>query len=365
MRRALLALFVLGCGGRTGIPVPDAEPTGDSAVTETADASDSDLPDTSIEDAEPDVPVTEVGCSTDAECDDGIACTRDVCDAAVGLCRNIPLDARCDDGLFCTGVERCDIALGCQRTPRNCSDPIACTVDTCSEATKSCVFTPNDGLCPVSHTCDTKLGCQARAIAHTQTDLYEIRLPSGVVTKIGPTSGTLTDVALHPMGTLYGVRFDGLCVVDLKTGSCGSITPLSGSPVGLDSSLDGTLYGAAGTQVYSINRTTGMTTTVARFPAPFSASGDLAFLSSGRLLGTARGGGGAAEDVLVEFDLKTATGRVIGRTGFNCIWGLAAYGTTLYGLTCEGRVLRIDPNNATSVELSRLSGVEFWGATAR
>ena len=142
------------------------------------------------------------------------------------------------------------------------------------------------------------------------------------------------------------------------------VTGLSGSPVGLDAAPDGTLYGAAGTIVYSINRTTGTTTTVARFPAGLQASGDLAFLSTGRLLGTARGSASSTNDTLVEFDLKTGNGAALGRTGFNCIWGLAAYGPTLYGLTCEGRVLRIDPNNAASVELSKVS-VEFWGATAR
>ncbi len=362
MRRAAVALLLLGCGGRTGLSVPESfeVASGDSAM-ESETSLDTGLEDTSVVD---DAPLTDVGCATDAECDDGISCTRDVCDVDVGRCRNVPIDALCDDGSFCTGDERCVVGVGCMTTPRGCTDPIACTVDRCDEAGRRCVHEPNDALCPVSHGCDVMLGCQARAIAHTDTDLYEIRLPSGIVKKIGPTTGTLTDVALHPMGTLYGVRFDGLCVVDTKTGSCGSLTPLSGSPVGLDFGPDGTLYGAAGSIVYSVNRTTGMTTTVARFPSPTQASGDLAFLSSGRLLGTARGTGGP-DDLLVEFDLKTGTGRTLGRTGFRCIWGLAAYGTTLYGLTCEGRVLQINTANGSSSELSRLAGTEFWGATAR
>jgi hypothetical protein len=362
VRAALLAALLLGCGSRTGIGVPESFETAvDSAVDGADSALDTFVEDTFIDDA----PLTEVGCTTDLECDDRVPCTRDVCDVAAGRCRNIPVDSECDDRVFCNGVERCDAVAGCVPTaPPNCSDPVTCTVDRCDEATRSCAHTANDALCPVSHTCDLMLGCQARAIAHTQSDLYEIRLPSGVINKIGPTTGTLTDVALHPMGTLYGVRFDGLCVVDSKTAKCGPVTPISGSPVGLDFAPDGTLYGAAGSIVYSVNRTTGMTTTVARFPAGMQASGDLAFLSTGRLLGTATGTGGP-DDFLVEFDLKTGTGKPLGRTGFDCIWGLAAYGTTLYGLTCEGRVLRINPDNASSTELSRLSGVEFWGATAR
>ncbi len=350
----------MGCGARTGPGIEEFEtPATDSGVTDSNVEPDTELPDTFIPE---DAPLTDVGCTSDRECDDGIACTDDLCDPTVGRCRNVPVHARCDDGLFCTGDERCDAARGCVTTPRNCSDPISCTIDTCNEATKSCVRTPDDKLCPVSHGCDAMLGCQARAIAHTRTDLYEIRLPSGVVNKIGPTTGTLTDVALHPDGTLYGVRFDGLCEIDLKTGGCKTpVRSLSGNPVGLDFSPDGMLYGAAGTNVYSINRTTGVTTNVATYPTGMSASGDLAFVGS-RMLGTATSGSG--DDSLVEFNLATRTGRSLGRTGFRCIWGLAAYGPTLYGLTCEGRVISIDPITAKSKELSRISA-EFWGATAR
>ena len=367
-RKAVLltVLMTLGCGARTslnldeyGQATPDSE-VADSAITDSVVPVDTALPDTLvIEDA----PLTEVGCTSAAECDDGIDCTQDVCDPDARRCRNVPIHTRCDDGLFCTGEERCDVAKGCFNIPRNCADPVACTVDTCDEAKKECVRTPDDKLCPISHGCDAILGCQARAIAHTETDLYEIRLPSGVVTKIGPTTRTLTDVALHPDGTLIGVRFDGFCTIDLKTGACSSpVTPISGNPVGLDFAPSGTLYGAAGTIVYSINRTTGMTTTVANYPTGMTASGDLAFVGS-RMLGTANASG-MGGDALVEFDLTTKTAKTLGRTGFRCIWGLAAYGPTLYGLTCEGRVLSIDPMTGASKELSRIMA-EFWGATAR
>lgn len=365
MRLVFAAILAIGCGGRTGLIVDENEygPANDGAVVDSGALATDGATD-SATDSALDVPLTDVGCSSDRECDDGIGCTRDVCDLAAGRCRNIPDDVVCDDKLFCTGDERCDPTKGCVTTPRVCADTVICTEDRCDEASKRCLHDPNDALCPISHGCDLTLGCQARAIAHSPTDLYEIRLPSGVVSKIGATSGSLTDVALHPTGALYGVKFEGLCIVNLKTGACGMVTPLSGSPVALDAAPDGTLYGAAGSIVYSINRTTGATTTVARFPSGYQASGDLAFLSTGRLLGTARGGTATALDALVELDLKTATGKVLGNTGYRCVWGLAAYGPTLYGLTCEGRVIRIDPSTGASVELSRVD-VEFWGATAR
>lgn len=358
MHRALVALAALsiGCGARTALLEPEVT---DAAADTAADVAVDSAPDTALE---PDVVVsTDVGCSSDAECDDGVSCTRDFCSA--GLCAHQPLDVRCDDGLFCTGDEKCDVIKGCYTVPRGCADPIGCTDDRCDEATRSCTHLPNDVLCPISHTCDPLLGCQARAIAHSPTDLYEIRLPSGVVKLIGPTTGTLTDIALHPSGTLYGVRTDGLCEIDLKTGSCiTSVIPLPSNPVGLDAAPDGTLYGAAGTRVYAIDRKTGATTDVATFPAGWTASGDVAFVGT-RMLITARGAS-AADDALLEFSLATGTGKVLGRTGYRCIWGVAAYGPTLYGLTCEGRVLSIDPNTGKSTELSK-AAVEFWGATAR
>ena len=50
--------------------------------------------------------------------------------------------------------------------------------------------------------------------------------------------------------------------------------------------------------------------------------------------------------------------------GFTCIWGLAAYGPTLYGLTCEGRILSIDTTTGKGAQLNKVS-TAFWGASAR
>ncbi|MGZ5968163.1 MAG: hypothetical protein ACXWP4_10895 [Polyangiales bacterium] len=366
MRSAGCGIAVLmlstACGARTGphVDEPPAETSVvDSSSSETS-AVDSAIEDTAVDTA-PDAILSDVGCMTDAECDDKIDCTEDRCDLSVGLCRHAPFDVRCDDGLFCTGVERCDLAKGCVTTPRNCADPIACTHDLCDEATNSCVHDPDDALCPVSHVCDPVLGCQARAIAHSQTDLYEIRLPSGIVKKIGPTTMKLTDVALQPDGTFYGIDFTSICALDIKTGSCtGASVPVSGNIVGLDSAPDGRLFGAGDTRVYVIDPKTGLETAVATLPTGLTASGDIAFVGT-RMLVTARGG---LSDILVEIDPKTGAGKSLGNIGYSCVWGLAGYGPTLYGLTCEGRVLRIDPVTGKGTQLTKVD-VKFWGATAR
>ncbi len=51
------------------------------------------------------------GCLLDADCADGVECTRDLC--LFGRCENEADDSRCIDGEFCNGEEYCDPAVGC------------------------------------------------------------------------------------------------------------------------------------------------------------------------------------------------------------------------------------------------------------
>lgn len=298
------------------------------------------------------------------DCDDGVACTKDQCVA--GACVHTPVHALCNDGLACDGVEICDPSVGCVSPGLSCDDGVACTVDACAEPKGACSSTPSDALCPVSHTCDpTEGGCSALAFAHSMNQLVEVRLPSGKANPIGPFgAGNVTDIALAADGTLYALTFTSLLVVDKKTAKTTPVVGVKGvmDAVGMDASPDGLLYVAAGNGVLRLDPAVGAVTKVASFPAGTTASGDLAFLE-GRLLGTANQGATSA-DLLVEIDLVTGAGSVIGNTGFDCIWGLAAYGSLLYGLTCNGQVLSIDPASGTASILST-PGIAFWGASAR
>jgi hypothetical protein len=109
-------------------------------------------------------PTTAYGgpCIDDAECSDGIDCTTDVCDPTLGLCRFTANDSLCDDGVFCNGIERCNPRLGCRPgPPKSCSDSTPCTIDTCDEATRSCVQKPRDvdGDGDVDANCDPGHDC--------------------------------------------------------------------------------------------------------------------------------------------------------------------------------------------------------------
>lgn len=76
-------------------------------------------------------------------CDDGVACTRDICEAD---CRNEPDPTRCPE-VACVAYA-CDRTAGCvvsQLDPTACDDGNPCTADTCTE--KGCAHTSIEGAC--------------------------------------------------------------------------------------------------------------------------------------------------------------------------------------------------------------------------
>jgi len=82
-------------------------------------------------------------------CNDGNACTTDLCDPTAG-CQHPAVN--CDDGNACT-TDSCSPAQGCQHAPVNCDDGDICTTDGCNftagcthAAIPNCAPRPND-LC--------------------------------------------------------------------------------------------------------------------------------------------------------------------------------------------------------------------------
>ncbi len=117
-------------------------------------------------------------CSTNADCNDGDACTTDVC--SNGQCSNTPINCNdgnacttdscsggacfndpitCNDGNACT-TDSCNSSSGCVFTPINCDDGSLCTTDSCSNGV--CSNTPincNDGDPCTSDSCNPSTGC--------------------------------------------------------------------------------------------------------------------------------------------------------------------------------------------------------------
>ena len=69
-------------------------------------------------------------------CDDGIACTADICQPATGCTHISAPGLACDDGNTCTTDDACDAKGGCIGGHAvECSDADPCTIDSCSPAT--------------------------------------------------------------------------------------------------------------------------------------------------------------------------------------------------------------------------------------
>jgi hypothetical protein len=246
--------------------------------------------------------------------------------------------------------------------PRVCSDSIACTAERCDEFGNACVTEPDDRLCPISHRCDAMRGCIARVLATDRRNLYEVELPTAVVRPIGGTRAVVTDLALAPDRSLYGVGMDALYGVDARTGLATPIVRIMGDFTALDAAPDGTLYAGAGAELVSIDPMTGAVRAIATYPAGYEASGDIAAYGT-ELLASARAMFNG-EDSLVAFDVAAGSSRIVGPTGFRCVYGLAAFGTTLYGLTCEGQIVILDADTGQGRQIAGTS-INFYGATAR
>ena len=71
-------------------------------------------------------------CASNADCDDGIACTTNRCTGA-HVCEFVPAHAYCNDGQFCNGNEVCNATAGCQPGEPPCADGL------CDEVNDECL----------------------------------------------------------------------------------------------------------------------------------------------------------------------------------------------------------------------------------
>jgi len=111
-------------------------------------------------------------CTSNADCNDGITCTIDTCNA--GKCSNVvnpnccTQNSDCNDGNLCTS-DTCNVAsgvcssapiAGCCRVNSDCSDGKACTADVCNVSSNTCSSTViagccGNGKCEVGEDCST------------------------------------------------------------------------------------------------------------------------------------------------------------------------------------------------------------------
>lgn len=303
-------------------------------------------------------------CRDDGDCHDDLDCTEERCEGR--RCVRVPRDERCDDDRFCT-IDRCRPGVGCVSQPNPCSDGVNCTEDRCDERLDRCEHAPQVARCPLSNRCDPVEGCVARALVHDSDALYEVDLPGGAIRTLAPAELTFTDLALHPDGTAYAINRRSLFELDQQTGLVRFLANLDDGNVALDVAPEGSLVTAGDTTVARVDRFSGVAEPFAALPPGLFTSGDIAFVG-GRMLLTATDTPGTSvgtDDLLMEVPREGGVLVAVGDVGFPCVWGLAPFGDRLFGFTCQGRLLEIDPDSGAARELASLGGRRFGGAAAR
>ena len=122
--------------------------------------------------------VPDIDCTSNEDCDDGMACTSDYCDTTGGnnTCYYLVNDALCDGYNACTSPKACIPGVGCiDRDPPSCNDYIDCTADACDSETGSCTHEPRSNLCNDNNTCtvdycDVLQGCSTVALSNVGCD---------------------------------------------------------------------------------------------------------------------------------------------------------------------------------------------------
>jgi len=79
-------------------------------------------------------------------------------------------DAECDDGAFCDGAESCVAGVCAKGSQVTCEDGQACTFDLCDEQHDSCRSLPDHSLCPSGELCGAGAGCHAAPECAFDTD---------------------------------------------------------------------------------------------------------------------------------------------------------------------------------------------------
>jgi hypothetical protein len=176
--------------------------------------------------------------------------------------------------------------------------------------------------------------------------LYLADTSTGSLTYVGDyTDGDMSDIAVAPDGSMYGVADSGDTFVRIDPGTAQTtyVGDTGEFINGLVVTPNGTIYGSGGggffsggESIFTIDPNTGVATIVGDTDG-FESAGDLAGGSPRPLF--------LGSDVLARVDEKTGEGTAIGSTQIPCLYGLADTPSGLFGGTCEGELIRIDPGS--------------------
>jgi len=191
-------------------------------------------------------------------------------------------------------------------------------------------------------------------------EVGEVDELTGSYTQVALTP-TFTDIALSPKEQLFGITFSQLYSVDLDSGINNYVGNLGKSLNALGFSNDGILYGAGGSNFYSIDTSSGAASQISSISG-FSSSGDIVFDAARDLFWATSTG-----DSLWSIK-RDGVGTKIGDIGYGAVYGLA-FGDdkTLFGYTADQDQLAINLGTGTGTFVRKISGLnsqQIWGAAS-
>lgn len=227
--------------------------------------------------------------------------------------------------------------------------------------------------------------------AHSDSALFSVDPAMRTVRMVGmfrfPTDGnnhSMTDLAVTADGTITGVTQDALYNIDPDTAECTLIRSLPATntrvfvgltwlPVGTLGASQTTevlLGGATDGTLWRIDPATGRTSAAGTLTSGWGISGDMVSIAGAETYATVRRTTGTTtSDTLVTLNFTTSSsGSISARmtmvgtiTGYQSIYGLGYWRSTLYGFTRAGHLITINVRTAAGTDVS-MPTMQFSGA---
>lgn len=180
----------------------------------------------------------------------------------------------------------------------------------------------------------------------------------------------ITDIAITSDNRIVGITEERAYVLDAESGAATEIAdfPWLADQNALDALADGRLLVGGETALIAVDPDTGDKTSEGTMGGGRVFSGDIATVSAGAALATAKvTNGSGANDHLYRFDLATNQSTDEGDLGFPKVFGLdVGCDGDLYGMVASNppRLLRVDPQTAQTSVLGTMAGgpSTLWGA---
>ena len=221
--------------------------------------------------------------------------------------------------------------------------------------------------------------------AHSDTELFTVDPRTDAFRSVGMfrypsgdrNNHTMTDIAVNAMGEVVGVTHDALWRIDATNASCTLIRTLPDErvfvgltylPAGvLDADREVLVGGTISDGTYwRIDPETGRSTMLGRFrvgSTNYILSGDIVSIAGAATYVTVRrsNASSTSNDQLATVNVNTGALTLVGDTGFDRIFGLGYWRSTLFGFTREGEFIRLASDTGRGRRVSS-PAMQFSGA---